>query len=269
MVITGGSGYVGENLLLELDRRGTSYVNIDIQNGQDITDLSSMFEMTKESEVIIHLAADPDVQESIYEPIKTNRTNVTGTLNMLECARRHDSTFIFISSFASMDIKSPYGLQKRMGEEYCRIFSDLYGIKCLVLRFSNLYGGSNYITNKESVIAVFVKQLIESKPLTVFGGNQTRDFVHVDDVVVGILGSLESSKDFEIYDIASGIEISIRDLAEMFQSLKPGLEIHYLDYLKGEVMKSVGNISLAQEDFGYNPQKDIREGIAYLVEMTE
>jgi UDP-glucose 4-epimerase len=266
IVITGGSGYIGWNLLRELDRRGVEYRNIDLLEGQDIKDGPQMLELTEGAEHIVHLAADPDVQESIRRPVPTNATNVTGTLNMLECARRHGAAFVFISSFAAMDVRSPYGLQKRTGEEYCRLYSELYGLRCLVLRLSNLYGGPNYIENKESVIAVFTRQLADGGPLTVFGGDQTRDFVHVEDVVTGILGSLTSPKDFEVYEISSGVETSIRDLAEMFRHYRPGLEVQYLEYRKGEVMRSVGDPSLAREDFGYRPTMDLDQGIRELVE---
>ncbi len=264
-VVTGGSGYIGQNLLRELDRRGVPYLNIDLREGGDITELPSMLELTEGASTIVHLAADPDVQESIREPVATNRTNVTGTLNMLECARRHGAAFVFISSFAAKDVQSPYGLQKLTGEEYCRLFSGLYGMKCLALRLSNLYGGPNYIENKESVIAVFTKQLAEGGPLTVFGGDQTRDFVHVDDVVRGILGSLDSPKAFEVYEISSGVETSIRQLAELFRAHRPGLEVQFLDYRKGEVLRSVGDPSLAREDFGYEPRMSLEEGVAELV----
>ena len=266
-MVTGGSGYIGQNLLRALGSRGEPYVNIDLKEGQDITDLRSMLELTAGAGTIIHLAADPDVQESIREPVKTNRTNVVGTLNMLECARRHGAAFVFISSFAAKDVKSPYGLQKRTGEEYCRVFSELYGVKCVVLRLSNLYGGANYIENKESVIAVFTKQLAEGRPLTVFGGDQTRDFVHVDDVVGGIVGCLSSPKAFEVYEISSGVETSIKELAELFRRFRPGQEVQYMDYLKGEVMRSVGDPSLAREDFGYEPRMSLEDGVAKLVEL--
>ncbi len=266
-IVTGGSGYVGWNLLNELEGRGVPYVNIDIKEGQDIRDLPLMLELTDGAELILHLAARPDVQESIQLPAETNSVNVDGTLNMLECARRTGADLVFISSFAAKDIQSPYGLQKRTGEEYCRLFSELYGLKCLALRLSNLYGGANYIENKESVIAVFTKQLAEGRPLTVFGGDQTRDFVHVDDVIRGILGATTSSKRFEVYEISSGVETSIRELAERFQRHRPGLAIEWLDYRKGEVMHSVGDPSLAREDFGYAPSVHLEDGIRELVDL--
>jgi UDP-glucose 4-epimerase len=268
-IVTGGSGYIGWNLLRELDLREVRYRNIDIKEDDDILDGERMLTITEGADRIIHLAADPDVQTSIRQPVSTNMTNVNGTLNMLECARRQDASFVFISSFAAMDIQSPYGLQKHIGEEYCRLYSKLYGIKCLVLRLSNLYGGANYVDNKESVIAVFTKQMAEGLPLTVFGGDQTRDFVHVDDVVRGILGSLDSPKGFEIYEISSGVETSIRGLTDLFKRFNPELEVETSDYRTGEVMNSVGDPSLAREDFGYAPSVDLVEGIQELVDLMK
>lgn len=265
-VVTGGSGYLGWNLLREMDRRGLEYQNVDIKEGLDILDLPKMRVLCEGTEVIYHLAAMPDVQESIRDPVRTNKVNVEGTLNMLECARENGSTFVFISSFAAKDIQSPYGLHKRIGEEYCRLFSNLYGIRCFSLRLSNLYGGTNYVQNKESVIAVFTKQLSGGGPLTVFGGDQIRDFVHVDDVVAGIIGVTGSQKKMEIYEISSGVETSIKDLAELFRKYDPNLEVQYLDYLKGEVMRSIGDPSLAGEDFGYRPTKTLSEGIRDLID---
>ena len=100
-----------------------------------------------------------------------------------------------------------------------------------------------------------------------FGGEQTRDFIHMDDVIRGISGAVASPKRFEIYEISSGVETSIRDLAERFQRHIPGLAIEWLDHQKGEIMRSVGDPSLAREDFGFVPTVQLEDGIREFVEL--
>lgn len=267
-VVTGGSGYLGQNLVREMRRRGFGHKNIDIKVGLDVTGpVDILRSICKEASVIYHLAAMPDVQYSIKDPLMHDRINVHGTLRMLEAARVSDVPFVFISSFAAKDPKSPYGLQKKIGEDYCKLYSELYGLRTYSLRLSNLYGGPNYVENKESVIAVFTKQLIKGGPITVFGGDQTRDFVHVDDVVDAILRVTRSEKRNETYEICSGSSLSIKELADIFLCIDPTLKVEYLDYMPGEVMSSVGDPSLARKDFGYGPKVRPEDGIEHLVEM--
>jgi UDP-glucose 4-epimerase len=262
-LVTGGSGYLGTNLLGEMDRRGVHHVNADLVVGVDITRPTDLEDCVRDGELdaIYHLAADPDVQRSITDTLSSNRTNVDGILNVLEFAASRGTPVVFISSFAAKDVRSPYGLQKLTGEGYCKLYSELRDVRCMVLRLSNLYGGLNFYDNKESVVSIFTRQSASGGPITVFGGEQTRDFVHVRDVSRAILDCLRSPKEFEIYEICSGVGVSINELASMFASLNPGVSVVRRDYLPGEVMSSVGDYSLASEDFGYRPSVRLQDGI--------
>lgn len=245
----------------------------------DIRDARLASEITKGMDAVVHLAAQPDVIPSIKNPREDMEVNVGGTLNFLEACRKNDvEKFIFASSNAPLGEQpppvdetkapkpiSPYGASKLAGEAYCSAYHGAYGLKTISLRFSNVYGPRSY--QKESVIPKFIKRGLKKQPLIIYGdGNQTRDFLYVDDLSEAMLKSIESDIGGEVLQIATGKETSINELAVKIKSiLEPelgwSLKIKYVRKRKGEITRSYSDISKAKKLLGFTPKIEIGEGL--------
>lgn len=289
-IVTGGAGFIGSHLTDQLIADGHGVVVIDnlllgkkeFINPQahfehvDIRDYARVKEITVGADVIFHLAADPRLPLSIEDPLTTHEINVTGTLNILMSAKENGvSKVIFSSSAATYgDIPSPiketdvqhplnpYGLHKKMGEEYCEVFSSLYGLSTVVLRYFNVFGprktaGGSY----PMVIPAFLQQRIEGKELTIVGdGEQTRDYVHVYDVVrANILAWKSDIKSGEPINIASGLQTSVNTIAQLI-----GGETTHIPERKGEMRFIQADISKAKQLLNWQPTVKLEDGIAEL-----
>lgn len=225
-IVVGGAGFIGSHLVDLLINKGHKVTVIDnFSSGKkenihrkakvcfaDIT--NSMYEPIIKQEMfnsdgVFHLAASTKVQESIEDPIKYNKQNVDGTLNILSWAKDIGVKRVVNSSSSAVygnvqniptkedDGKnpiSPYGLQKLISEKYCKLFSDIYGLETVNLRYFNVFGEGQPVSGAySSVVGVFLKQKKENKPLTIVGdGNQTRDFIYVGDVANANILSMTS-----------------------------------------------------------------------------
>jgi len=249
IIVTGGAGFVGSHLTELLIKNGHFPIIIDnlntgkfkyikkfVDEGKadfiklDIRNFKNLMKLPKCS-AVIHLAAIASVIESIDNPSFVNDVNVNGTLNMLEfCRKKKIKKFIFTSSaaiFGNNESKitesSPtvpttvYGSSKLTGEQYCRIYSDLFGIRAIILRPFNIYGPRQN-DMYAGVISKFMDRLNENKPPIIFGdGRQTRDFIHVHDVARAFYSALKyKKKKFDIFNIATGKSTSINQLAKIF-----------------------------------------------------
>ena len=183
-IISGGAGFIGQNLVGNLPKPYFSTI-LDISQGQG-QDLRKELITVPLCDTFIHLAALTDVRRSLSHPQKVILDNCKMTLNCLEYARYHKAHFIFTSSMGASELQSPYSASKLACEEFCTTYRQTFGVKVNVLRLSNVYGPHSI--HKTSVIAKFIKQCINRKDLEIFGdGMQTRDFVHVDDVIDTII----------------------------------------------------------------------------------
>lgn len=293
VLVTGGAGFIGGHLVDRLVTEGydvhiiddlsaskrenmnakaTLHV-VDIRNADDLT---SLF---KETRYVFHLAALPRVQYSIENPQYTNEVNLTGTLNVLVAARNAGvERVIFSASSAAYgdqktspfteDMiprpKSPYGLQKLMGEQYCAFFSSYYGLPTVSLRYFNVYGSR---MNPEGayplVIGHFLKLKHEGKPLTITGdGTQTRDFVHVNDVIQANLlaATAPTVGNGEVINIGGNSNISINRIAELIG----GPVVHIPARL--EPHDTLADITKAYAVLGWRPQVTIEDGIRDLLQ---
>jgi len=249
IIVTGGAGFVGSHLTELLIKNGHFPIIIDnlntgkfkyikkfVDEGKadfiklDIRNFSNLMKLPKCS-AVIHLAAIASVVESIDNPSFVNDVNVNGTLNMLEfCRKKKIKKFIFTSSaaiFGNYESKitessstvptTVYGSSKLTGEQYCRIYSDLFGITTIILRPFNIYGPRQNDTYA-GVITKFMDRLKKDKPPIIFGtGKQTRDFIHVHDVARAFYSALKyKKKKFDIFNIATGKSTSINQLAKIF-----------------------------------------------------
>jgi len=291
-IVTGGAGFIGSHVVDKLIALGHQVVvidnlllgNKDFVNPQaefhqvDIRDKEKLTELFVGAVVIFHLAADPRLPTSIEDPITTHEINVTGTINVLQAAvEAKVKKVVFSSSCASygdvsIPIKeeyqgqvnppSPYGLHKLIGELYCRLYSQLFSLETVCLRYFNVFGprktaGGSY----PMVIPTFLKQKSEKKPLTIVGdGEQTRDYVYVSDVVEANLKAWHSDvKKGEGINIGSGQQVSVNEIAKIIGgATSQGPE------RKGEMRFIQADNTKAKQLLGWEPTVSLEEGIGQL-----
>lgn len=304
ILITGGCGFIGTNLtkyladsgyqlrildnlsvgneanLRELQSQDSRLLNIKLIIG-DIRDRDVVSQAVKGTDAVVHLAARSGVKDSLENPVETYDINVIGTLNLLEACRQNGAAkFIFASSNAVVgeqsppidELKipqplSPYGAAKLAGEALCSAYYHSFGLKAISLRFANCYGP--YSDHKTSVIATFMKWAKEQNPLIIYGnGNQTRDFIHVNDVCRAIHLSLTASDslfqtgDSRLFQIGSGLETSINELAEMLKGVTGGnLPTIRKPERQGEIRRIYLDITKAAAILGFKPEVRLRKGL--------
>jgi UDP-glucose 4-epimerase len=289
ILVTGGAGFIGSNLVDKLIDEGYKVFIIDnLSSGKkeninkkavfykaDICHLDKILPLFKEIDYVFHLAANPRVIFSVENPIESHKVNVDGTLNVLYASYKNRvKRLIFASSSAVYgDIKklplkenitpnpiSPYGLHKLIGEYYCKLFSNIYNLETVCLRYFNVYGPRMDTSGPYAlVIGKFLKLRKENKPLTIYGdGKQTRDFIYVDDVVKANILAMKSKKvgRGEIINICSGKNYSINYIAKLIGGKKI-----YFSARKGEIKHALGDNSLAKKLLGWKPEISLEEGI--------
>lgn len=292
VVVTGGAGFIGSNLVRALEARGDAVRVIDSGQAAGYDGLASTAATILRTDVadiepaaldgadaVVHLAARPGIAASLSDPIGDLRTNVGGTLAVLEAARAaRVPRLLFASSAAAVGAAevplselslprplSPYGAGKLAAEAYVHAFSASYGMAALSLRLANSYGP--FSLHKSSVVATFMRCLVEGHPLIIRGdGRQTRDLVHVDDVVSAFLAALDASPERlagGVVHIGSGREISIADLADrLFAVAGRRAPVERVAAAAGDVNRSVSDLRAARETLGYRPVVDLDSGLA-------
>jgi UDP-glucose 4-epimerase len=288
-VITGGCGFIGSNLAAEVSKQMDVVVVDNLYSGKmenlegnlefakgDILDFEFLKDIFRDADVIFHLAAIVSVQESVGNPILTNEVNVRGTLNVLEAARITEVEKVVYSSSCAIygdsyelpikestlpDPKSPYAASKLAAENYCRVYSKLYGLKNVVLRYFNVYGPKqDPFSDYAAVIPRFIIRALKGESLVIYGdGEQTRDFIYVKDVVRANILAMKRGEG--VYNIASGKETSIHELAELVTKLT-GLAANpiYEEEREGDIRHSAAEITKARE-IGFFPIYSLEEGL--------
>ena len=291
VLVTGGAGFVGANLVRTLLKRGYTVrvldnfssgnraslagLDIDIVEG-DILDRAAVDAAVAGTDGIVHLAAQTGVPGSIQDPMRDCQLNVVGTLNMLEAARLAGTKrFVFASSNAPLGKQpppatedkaplpiSPYGASKLAGEGYCLAYHGSWGLGTVALRFANLYGP--FSAHKNSVVAKFIKDIQSTGTITIDGdGLQTRDFIYVGDLCEAVVLALESDIGGEVFQIATGIETSIRALADQIEAcMDVDLAVQYGTTRQGDIRKNYSRVDKAREQLGWEPQVALDEGLA-------
>lgn len=245
----------------------------------DILDEGLAVRAAQGADVIVHLAANTGVQPSIQNPMADMRANVTGTVNYLEAARINKvGSFVFASSGAPIGKAtppiredavcrpiSPYGASKLSGEAYCSAYNGSFGVNTVVLRFSNVYGPLS--GHKGSVVAKFLTRSVNGRPWTINGdGKQTRDFIFSRDLVRALVMAVEQEKGGELFQVASGTELSILDLTKVLAPLVKKYtgktpELEYGPPLTGDVMRNFADISHAKKELGWKPEMELTKGL--------
>ncbi len=294
VVVVGGAGFIGSQVADALVGRGFDVHIIDNLSGgkkeninpkavlhtADIRNLASIKPIIKGAQYVFHLAALPRVQYSIEHPGETHEVNVTGTINVLIASKEGGVKRVIYSASSSaygdqkvMPLvetmipapKSPYGLHKYIGEQYCRVWSEVYGIETVSLRYFNVYGPR---LNPEGAYALaigkFLKQRSEGKPLTIWGdGTQTRDFTHVRDVVRANLLAMESTKvgKGEVINIGAGKNFSVNELVKLIG----GSVVR--EPARLEPHDTLANNSLAKKLLSWTPEVSLEEGMGELKKL--
>jgi len=246
----------------------------------DIRDEDLAVKACRGMDAVVHLAANTGVIPSIEDPRMDCVVNVLGTFNYLDACRKSNvKRFVFASSGAPLGEQeppiheemvprpiSPYGASKLCGEAYCSAYHGSFGLDTVALRFGNVYGP--YSTHKGSVVAKFIKQILERETLTIYGdGNQTRDFVYVEDLVDAILLALQKPNiGGEVFQIATHREHTVGEVAEVLNRLAEKhlgrkSEIVYEKERKGEVKRNYSDISKARRMLGFEPEVGLEEGL--------
>ena len=284
MLVTGGAGFIGSNLVDALIERGDEVIIIDnLSTGKeeninkkaefhnlDIRDLEKIKPLFIGVDYVFHLAAFARVQPSIEDPITFNDVNLNGTLNVLKSASDAKVKKVIYSASSSaygdqteMPLKetmsvhplSPYGLQKYVGELYCRLFFDVYNLPTVSLRYFSIYGNRQLLEGAYClVMGIFTKQRLEGKAMTITNdGEQRRDFTSVIDAVRANIMAAESDKTGkgEVINIGRGRNYSVNELAEMI-----GGPTEYIGE-RLEPRENLADNSLAKELLGWEPTVDL------------
>jgi len=249
-VVTGGAGFIGSNLVDKLIEQGVEvtildnlstgkeeninpkakFINCDISTASEI----DMLFYINGADIVFHLAALARVQPSIEDPISFNEVNVKGTLNVLLAAHKAKVKRVVYSASSSCygdatkfptpeehstNPLSPYGLQKYVGEQYCKMFSEVYGLDTVSLRYFNVYGERMNLEGAYClVLGIFAKKMLDGKPLTINNdGEQRRDFTYVGDVVDANILAATHQDDLkgDVFNIGNGKEFTVNEIADM------------------------------------------------------
>ena len=292
-VVTGGCGFIGSHIVDALVGDGAEVVVLDDLSSGNRDYLNPAAELVEGSVAdgeavrsavagaawVFHLAALPRVQQSVDDPIGTHAVNVNGTLNVLQAAREHGVERVVVSSSSSVygdqethlmteDLEpnpmSPYGLHKLIGEQYADLFASLFGLQVVSLRYFNVYGPRQSAEGAYAlVIPHFLRLRDEGKPLTVYGdGSQTRDYVHIEDVVRANLHAANSELPegrAVALNVGSGEETSVNEIA----ALVGGEVEHIIPNPRGafEEQRKCADTSRAKTVIAWEPRIRLAEGI--------
>ena len=302
ILVTGGAGFIGSNIVEELIRRGEKVrvldnfstgrreniepflKNIELIEG-DIRDYQLVVKAMRGIEVVIHEAALPSVPRSIKDPLTTCEVNVRGTLNILQAAKNAGVKRVVFASSSSVygeseilpkreDIPpnplSPYAVSKLAGEKYCQVFQSIYNLSTVCLRYFNVFGPrQDPASPYAAVIPRFISLALEGKPLEIHGdGLQSRDFTYVRNVVQATILAAQGDKNVEgVINVACGEKYSVLDIVRALERiLKKKVKVYHTEPRKGDVRESLADITRAKKILGYRVEVRFEEGLERTVE---
>jgi nucleoside-diphosphate-sugar epimerase len=302
VLVTGGAGFIGSHLAERLCRDGHRVRVLDnFATGSrenlagivddveliegDIRSYERVHNAVRGCEIVFHEAALPSVPRSIQDPLTSNESNVTGTLNVLLASRDEGVRRVVFASSSSVYGPSPelpkdeamptvpiapYAVAKLAAEAYCRAFFEVYGLETVALRYFNVFGPRQDPRSEyAAVIPRFITAFLSGRSPVVYGdGEQSRDFTYVDNTVAAnLLAADADGVAGKTFNIACGSRISLNDLlAELRTLTAADVEVTYEERRPGDLLHSLADISRASEAFGYEPAVDVREGLARTVD---
>ena len=303
-LVTGGAGFIGSNLVEFLVKDGHEVTVLDdLSSGYrenllqcewgekirflqgDVRDEGLLREATRNQEAVFHLAASVGNKRSIEHPLLDADINVMGTLKVLEAARFSGCRKVVFSSSAGIfgELKtlpieenhpvepdSPYGCTKLCAEKLCLAYAKLYDLEAVALRYFNVYGPRQRFDAYGNVIPIFVFQILRGEPIRIFGdGEQTRDFVHVRDVVQANVKAALSRGVSGAFNIASGTRITINALVELLREAGLRPQVRMAPPRPGDVRHSLADLTRARTSLGYEPSVGLAEGLREYVAWAQ
>ncbi len=296
-LVTGGAGFIGSHIVEELVKKGhpvrvvdnfitgkkeniSSFLSeIEFIEG-DIRDLEICRQVAEGVDFVLHQAALPSVPRSIEDPLLTNEINITGTLNLLLASRDVKvQKFVFASSSSVYGDNpqlpkkegiegiplSPYAISKRVGEMYCRVFSQVFNLPTVCLRYFNIFGPrQDPFSQYAAAIPNFITRMVKEETPVIFGdGEQSRDFTYVENVVeANILASKAAGVSGEFFNIACGERTTVNSLVENINKvLDKEIKPSYVDMRPGDIKHSFADISKAKKILKYEPSVPFSEGL--------
>mgnify|MGYP000020599438 CR=1 FL=1 len=297
VLVTGGAGFVGSHIADALVDACDVRVLDNFSTGDrehvpaaasvvegDIRDADTVAEAMADVDVVFHEAGLVSVPRSVEQPAVSHDANVAATLNVLEAARREDARVVAASSVAvygnpsdvpvheraPKEPTSPYGIDKLALDHYTRRYHDLYGLETVALRYFNVYGPRQSGGQYSGVVTAFLEQAQSGQPLTVHGdGTQTRDFVHVSDVVRANLAAATTDHVGRAFNVGTGRSIQIRALAALVRDVTgtPSSIVH-TDPRTADVQRSEADVTRASRQLGFEATVRLEEGLRDLVERA-
>jgi len=289
-LVTGGAGFIGSNLVDYLLKQGHTVVCIDNESANnenfhwndkvwninaDITDYKVMKNAFTNVDYVFHLAAESRLQPAIENPIGAVEKNCVGTTVMLQCAREAGvKRFVYSSTSSAYgnnpypnietqpdDCLNPYSASKAAGEKFCKMYTDLYGLETVILRYFNVFGQRSPARGQYApVIGIFQRQKEAGEPLTLVGdGSQKRDFIHVEDVArANYIAATADLGDHigEVFNIGSGKNYSIKDIADVISDNQV-----FIPKRSGEMETTLADITKVESVMGWKPEIDVLEWI--------
>ena len=300
-LVTGGAGFIGSHLTEELVRRGHEVCVVDnLITGQrgniqhipgvqfiegDLADVATCVRAVRGADYVLHQAAIPSVPRSVNDPVTSNRANIDASLNILVAARDAGVKRLVYAGSSSVygdtptlpkredmppNPLSPYALQKLVGEQYCQMFTRLYGFDTVTIRYFNVFGPRQDPSSPYSgVISLFSAALLSGRQATIYGdGEQTRDFTYVANVVDGVLrASVAPGVAGQVVNVATGGRISLNDLlATINRIVGCRIEPIYAAPRAGDVRDSQADITKAHNLLGYTPTVSLEQGLEATLE---
>jgi UDP-glucose 4-epimerase len=294
ILVTGGAGFIGSHLVEALVDHNEVRVLDDLSTGRadripddatlmrgDVGRRETLERAVDGVDLVYHTAALADVDLSVDDPCGSHRTNSSAVVRLLELARADDARVVLSSSAAiygrpgSVPIPesapkqplSPYAVQKLSADHYCRIYPELFGTEAVALRYFNVYGPRQPSEGYAGVIATFLRQAAAGEPLTIHGdGSQTRDFVHVSDVVRANLRAATTDHVGEAFNVGTGRSVSIGELAEtVVDATGVDVDVVHEPARRGDVPHSRADVSKARRELGFRTSIPLEEGLRSLV----
>lgn len=305
ILVTGGAGFIGSHLTERLVEGGhTVTVLDDLSTGRkeniahlqgwirfvrgSITDRALLQEVMQGIEIVFHQAALGSVPRSVEDPLTTHEVNVTGTFNVLLTARDAGVKRVVYAASSSAygdtptspkvetmlpNPLSPYAVSKLVGEYYCQVFTRVYGLETVCLRYFNVFGPcQNPDSQYAAVIPKFITSALKGEPLTVFGdGEQSRDFTYIENVVQANLRAMESPHAVgKVYNVACGGRYTLNELIRQLEAiLGRELEVKYLPPRAGDVKHSEASVQLARDDLQYEVRVPFEQGLSQTVKWYQ
>ena len=294
ILITGGCGFVGANLISHLTEVGGYDISV-LDNESlgeyktiepfgvtfikgDLRDKDAVATAVNNQDAVVHLAADTRVMDSIKNPEFNFEVNVVGTFNLLTAARAAGVRRIVnastggailgevpppVNELMAPNPSSPYGASKLAVEGYCSAFGESYGLPTISLRFSNVYGPLS--VHKGSVVAAFFRQILKGETLVVYGdGSQQRDYVYSQDLAAGIRLAIDSQHTGP-FQLGTGVPTSVNELIDHMRAVvgdEYPVKVEYKDFRAGEILHTYCDISKARATLGFDPSTSVPDGLA-------